>query len=292
MTLGLKTIFFGHALGPERLSGVYHNPGPFGIMMCYGLIITASVFLLEVSRPPTLGRLFGVCGLALCLIGLAGALLVSFSRASYVYAAAALLTLAWGYRTLRWVLISGIGAALVSLIVLPLPSWVFFGLRVSSGVSFRDVLWRAGWDMMVANPWTGIGSGTGVFEAYRSFFIDTGAARGLAVTQAGAAHNIILTKGAELGVVGFVLLVAWHVMVLSRVPRALRAYRRGDWLAGTAAAGVVGITARGVFENGGTLYSGHLDDALLLCLFTLVLYSVDRRDQWGPPVGTSSPDRA
>ena len=81
-----------------------------------------------------------------------------------------------------------------------------------------------------------------------------------------------------MGILGLVLTVVLFIMVLGKVPGALRDYRRGDWLAGMAASGIVGLTIRGLFERSSTLGLGNVNDSLIFFLFVLILLG---RNRWG-----------
>ena len=125
--------------------------------------------------------------------------------------------------------------------------------------------------MLKDNPLTGIGTGSGMFELVRPEYLDSVAFRGLLKTSAGGAHNVFLARGAELGVIGLVLVVLLFVVLLMRVPSNLRRFRDGDWVSGAAAAGVLGLIAHGWFESGATVGMGKLNSGLIFFLFAIVL---------------------
>jgi O-antigen ligase len=259
----------------------YHNANILGVAMAHGLVLTVPLLLTRTPERWTLGRgflWFGLLGAALILLG---ALVATFSRASLLYALVALVTLALCHRRLRLILAGVATVGGLSLLVLPLPAWLLFGFRVSSGMSFRASLWRSGWEIMMDNPWTGIGSGLQVFEAYRPAYLDIAAHRGLLVTQAGGAHNVFLTKGAEMGIAGLILVLVLFIILWSRIPGALRDYARGDWLAGAAAAGVLGLSVRALFESYTTLMMAHIEDSLFFFLLGLVLVGRKKWDDRG-----------
>jgi O-antigen ligase len=125
--------------------------------------------------------------------------------------------------------------------------------------------------MMLDHPWTGAGTGSGTFSLNRAQYLNPEVHTSLLKIQAGGAHNVFISRGAEMGIPGLLLTIALFAMLWTRIPRALRAYRRGDWLPGTAAAGIVGLTVRGMFERSHTLGLGNMADSLLFFLFALVL---------------------
>lgn len=258
----------------ERLSSFYGNPNSLGVMMGHGLVILAAFLLLPSRRfPRTLLKI----PVLLSLLGglsLLAALLASVSRASLLYALGTLAMLIALRRRLRWV-VAALAIATAFLLTLAPPLWLVPTFRLGSGISYRDVLWSSGWQMLRDHPWTGVGSGSQVFEAYRPLYIQGAAERGLLPTQAGSAHNVFLAKGAEMGWPGLVLCVAFFVLICSHIPRALDRYRAGSWVHGAAAAGVFGLTLRGFFETGGTLGLGLLGDSLLFFIFAMILLAED-----------------
>jgi O-antigen ligase len=269
--LGVNEVIHRSTAEAERLSSFYNNANDLGAWMGHGLLILIPFLLLRASRPWTLAR--GTTNILLVAAAalLLGGALISFSRASYLYLLAGTLLLALCHRRMRWIAISGLGGILVFLLVFPLPPWVAAGLRLGSGTSFRTSLWSAGWHMMLDHPWTGVGTGSGAFSLSRAEYLSPDVFTGLLKIQAGGAHNVFISRGAEMGIPGLLLAVLLFVMLWIRVPRALRAYQRGDWLAGTAAAGVVGLTVRGMFERSHTLGLGNVADSLLFFLFALIL---------------------
>ena len=203
------------------------------------------------------------------LVLLAG-IAVSLSRSAMLYVALAVLTLALCRRVPRWILGTAVPVALSVILFAPLPTWFFYVFRLGAGLSFRESLWGAGWRMMTENPAFGIGPGK-TYEVLRASYIEPSIHRELIYTTGGGAHNVFLNSGATMGWIGLILSVVLFALILSRVPRALKRYRQGDWLQGAGAAAVVGLSVRGLFEAGGTLGLGALNDSLMFFLFALIL---------------------
>jgi O-antigen ligase len=223
----------------------------------------------------TLGRgvLFGI--LAGAVLFLFAGLAISVSRSSYLYAGFAVGILTLSRRETRLPALAALGG-LVGFVALLSPTILTYAMRPGSGVSFRDSLWVAGWKILNEHPWTGLGLGANIFESTRAGYVSTAAHRGLLTTTSGQAHNVFLTKGAELGWLGLLLTLVLFVMVAKRIPAAIRAYRQGDWLMGAAAAGFVGLTVRAMFESGVTLGAGHLSDSLIFFFFIILLLGPQR----------------
>ena len=279
--LGPGHVLYSQVATPQRLTSIYENPNALGVTMGHGLAILVPFALVYAARPLNLRRWLILAVLALGILFLAAGLVVSFSRSSYLYFAVVLITLSLCHRRLRNAVASVGVAALLALALLPVPPWAASALRLSSGTSFRGSLWHAGFRILHDHPWTGIGAGYQVFEAYRAPYLGTEAERSLLTTTSGGAHNVFLTNAAQLGWIGLILTLALFAIFWWRVPGALREYRRGDWSRGAAAAAIVGLTVRGMFESGTTLGSGHLPDVLNFFLFGLVLVL--------PPAGARGP---
>ena len=268
---GFEGILFGRGDQPQRLTSIFPNPNTFGVFMGHGLVVFMAYLLARPQQMTTLARSFKWILVLIFALILGAGLLISFSRSSYIYCAVALLTLLFTKRRIRWVALGGAGAALASLFVMPLPVWMYLILRVGSGISFRTSLWETGWNMLKDNPLTGIGTGVGIFELHRSEYLESVAIRALLKTPAGSAHNVFLAKGAELGIIGLFLVVSLFVVLLMRVPFHLRRFGTGDWVSGAAAAGVLGLTAHGLFESGASVGMGKLTNGLIFFLFAIVL---------------------
>jgi O-antigen ligase len=176
------------------------------------------------------------------------------------------------HRRLRIVFLAGLAGTAALFLFVTIPPWLFAGLRLGSGSSFRFSLWSAGWDMMQDHPILGVGTGSSVFESHRAAYLEPSVNRILHKAIGGGAHNVFLTKGAEMGWVGLLLAVALFVLLAIRLPPAIRAYREGSWIHGVAAAGIFGLFLRSFFETGVTLEGGLLTDSLFFFLLAWVLF--------------------
>jgi O-antigen ligase len=273
MTTGVADVLFARGIQPERQTALYENPNTFGVLTASAFVIVTA-FLLRPSRGPRNASWVGgqlALG-AVSLLLLAG-VLVSFSRSNYLYVGVAFLVLCWVRPLTRWLSLAALGAGVLAPFVLPLPLWLVSGLRLSSGLSSREALWEAAWRMFQANPWTGVGSGAEVFERLSPVHMDTDVQRVLTgYLGGGAAHNIWLTKAAELGAVGLALTAVYFLLASAAVPRAIRRYREGDWTGGAAAAGVIGLSVGAFVEVGPTLGTGRLNELLVFQMFVLALW--------------------
>ena len=272
-TLGLQNVLVGRTaeLSPQRLSSIYENPNTLGVVCATSLLILVGYGLSSTRIPLNLVRGVRASVILVFVLTIASGLVLSFSRSAILYAGTASLVLGLQHRRLRWFLTGGVLAAGLSLLLIPMPLWLFVGLRVGSGTSSRVSLWKAAWHMMSENPWTGIGPGDGAFELQRTRFIDPDTAMNLTYLRAGGAHNVFLNNGALMGWLGLALTIAFFFLLWRTVPGALRDYRRGNWVRGVAAAGIVGLTLRALFESGMTLGSARMNNTVPFFLFTAIL---------------------
>jgi glycosyltransferase involved in cell wall biosynthesis/O-antigen ligase len=266
--VGFQEFLYGRLWDPRRLSSIYGNANSFGVLMGNGIVLLAACCLApRAARVSGIGVRRLVLGFGLVLL-FAG-LFVSLSRSAYLYVLTAIVVLSLSHRRLRRGLALAAVLVAVALIVLPLPEWLVTGLRLQAGVSYRDALWSFGWTLLRAHPWTGVGAAA--VDGYRRVYMESGIERAILKASSGGAHNVFLTKGAELGWPGVLLTLSLFLLFLRRVPSALASYREGSWLSGAAAASVVGLSVRGLVESGTTLGTGHLDDSLFFFLSGLVL---------------------
>ena len=267
----LLDILVGQGLSPDRKIGLYGNSNILGVFMGHAMIILTPV-LLSFRWPSMPARAAILVPLiTISLAACAVSMFSTFSRGAYLYAGLGCGLLLLQHRRLRWGVVAGAILGMGGVALSQAGGLLALVLRVGSGLTYRENLWSAGWRMMLDHPWTGIGSGLRVFEYHRPEYIETFASRGLEVTQHGGAHNIFITKGAEMGVIGLLLIIAIFVLIWMRVPEGLRRYRDGDWISGVAAAGITGLSARAFFETGNTLGYGHIEDSLPFLVFALIL---------------------
>jgi len=279
---GLSQILVGVAptwhgsVGPGRWSGLFENPNTYGFFMALGFVIAAAWVL--APRPGSLVLARGLGRLAVTLVALVllAACITSFSRGGLMFAAVAGLTLTTALPRLRWWVLSAAGGFAVWALVTA-PPWILLLGRISSGLSQRDALWRVALGIIRDHPFLGVGSGNDVFEIVRRRYLESTLTRELFYVDAGGAHNVFLTKAAELGIVGLVLTLVVFGFGLARVPLALRRFREGDWFAGFLAAAMVAIAAHGMIEIGQTLGHGRITGALPFFVILLGLEAV-RRD--------------
>ena len=255
--VGLKAAMAPGAEQPQRLLGVGEvaEGRPGGSFQDPNILATFEALGLPAAVAFALGRnlllrVLGAGGFALIVAGIA----LSLSRGGFLAAAGALLVmLAW--RPFRY---AGI-AAFVLVLVLQAGSGSLFGEvqqtsvvagRIQSvsyaaaGGDPRLAIWRTTPEMIAAHPFFGVGANQ---------YPEASLRYGLFAEDLGGsyqhAHNIPLTVGAELGLLGLTALV-WATVALARVLvgaiRRTRGLDRGVAIA--LAAAFTGLALQGMVD--------------------------------------------
>lgn len=215
-TLALANLLlFGAPLA--RLA--YDNPNDYAFILAATLPFTAWL-VLEHRGPQRVAAALAACVMA-------SAVLLSFSRGSALGLAVALV---WHgiteRRHTRALVAGGVLLAIAALVIVSInEEAVSTGLAQKSNeaeynVSDRFVAWTGAAELFADHPVLGVGPGN-----FRLYFHEvTGTPLG--VSALNVSHDAYLDMAAELGVGGFVLFVAYIVIVLSRLGVAI-ARRRG-----------------------------------------------------------------
>lgn len=125
----------------------------------------------------------------------------------------------------------------------------------------RTYMWRAGLDMMLDHPLTGVGD-TDLTELYREYR-PPGAAE-----EHGHLHNNIVMFSAMMGVPGLLVFFAMFGRILVEEIRIARAIPQGEWICRGAALGAVGVFT-GFQVNG--LFEWNFGDAEIAMLLWLTV---------------------
>ncbi len=242
---------YAGAVVDNRATSVFGDPNELGAFAAVVLVVACGFGLSATRRwERVLAGTGGALGLA--------ALLLSLSRGAWLGAVVGLVALAvllpGARRRIGLLVVAAVGVATVLLALAPGSPAEVAGERLGTltdpGANpdeLRPRAWRLAGDLLVAHPLLGIGPGGFTGEA------DV-AGRG-EVSGAVHAHNLVLTVGAEGGLVGLVLLGGLAGALGTATWRGVRAgpglRREGALLAGPAAAllvfvgqGVVDFTFR------------------------------------------------
>jgi O-antigen ligase len=146
-------------------------------------------------------------------------------------------------------------------------------MRLESGLSNRDALWKAAIKMFHNNPlW---GNGPLSFNTSVFYEVDPGFAKEISAhIFGGAAHNLILTKAAETGIFGVLaIILLWgYVLWLFIKNRNLMKHSELQYLYIASGAIFIGIIFRSIFEIGYMIGNGRLNENILpMIIITFII---------------------
>lgn len=226
----------------SRAIGLLVTPNGLGMISGFMLIISIG-YLLKIRESRS--RFWPI---VLIAIGLQlGALIVSFSRGSWLASMAALfvlcLQLLLQSKKLKPVLALLLVTLLVGGLVLsqsePVRRRFVSSFSVASNQD-RIRVWSAAVNMIKANPWVGVGGGN-FPVVYSEYKTENGRARSMAF-----AHNMPLHIAAEFGVLG---LLPFAAMIWIALKRGWRLAGRGDPLVKALFAAYVGMIVHDMVDN-------------------------------------------
>ncbi|HHS13944.1 MAG TPA: O-antigen ligase family protein [bacterium] len=262
---------FLFAFGDQRLGSFYENPNNFAVPF----IVSIPLFASAVMQGPYKGKTR--MGLGVLLGASLICVLITNSRSAYLSVAVSLSVIFAFSPKGRWIWFSGVALA-SSMTMLFFGKEILFLLRLGQGLTGRGYLWRAAWRMMMDHPF---GTGPGTYEQMKGAYIlpaDWIAKITHSSTLPGAAHNLYLTWGAELGLLTAVVLtvcLAGMTIRWFRI-RSLVCSKSNIWLFSGALAILCGLFARAWFESG--VIINDFSDSLyfLLPIWILTVLESDR----------------
>jgi len=156
------------------------------------------------------------------------------------------------------------------------------GLRVERGTSTRDVIWKNSLDIIKNNFWFGIGVGN--FTRAYSTYLDTAFEKAFMGDVAVHAHNEILNKTVEMGVLGLFLILAMYYY-----PGRQGIFLLKKPYSGNDRAIIYGLTgilvanyARSFFEANTFISSGGFYPPILFWLTCIMIIKLNQRYEFGP----------
>jgi O-antigen ligase len=189
-----------------RVNSLFFDPSIYGRFLALVMIAATTAVLWGRARRE---QLIGAATLAWLLAGL----VTSFSQSSIAALLLGLAVLAaWRWDVRGTVYVSVALVAIAGVAVLAAPASLHFGLTgaggsASNATSGRTKLISGGFDLFVARPLQGYGSGSFETEYKRRH-------RASAANATSASHTIPITVAAEQGIVGLALYVALIVVAL------------------------------------------------------------------------------
>jgi O-antigen ligase len=241
--------FLGGSVVEGRLQGAFDQPNQLGAFCAVTLFIAIGLIGGAVTRR---GRIAA----SLAGIVIVAGLLLSLSRGAWVGTGLAMLFLFFAMPEFRRTLITvGLPVLLVALLFGAFnpdaPQVEVVGARVKSltllsPYDARDQIWAEALREMSEEPITGYGPGSFPVASVRS-------ASESATVFAGHAHNFLLTWGAETGIIGVLIILAfcWALVVIGhRALKAtrLRANRRDRMLISGIAGSLISVFGQGFVD--------------------------------------------
>ena len=145
-------------------------------------------------------------------------------------------------------------------------------MRLEMGLSLRDALWKAAWKMLIRSPiW---GNGPLSFDQYKFYDVEPGLAKDIASTAfGGAAHNLLLTKAAELGIFGVLIIIAIWVYIVYVFIKNIKMLRNMSYGYIYIAAGAIyiGLISRSFFEIGNMIGNGRINENIFPLFITALI---------------------
>ena len=148
-------------------------------------------------------------------------------------------------------------------------------LRLESGLSLRDDLWSAAANMIKERPIFGFGPAS--YDEIKFAFLGPSAGRSLAGTSfGGAAHNLYLTKAAEIGIFGLFTLLAFFFFIFYKFFSNFRYLKNSEWLYIYIGSGAVifGLLFRSFFEIGNLIGNGRLGENIITFVFISLIFKL------------------
>jgi len=263
LSTGFSNIFrFG---SPMRFGGIYTGVNALGMHLSFILVVAASKFLyVDLPRKRWLSLIF------VLIVGFA--LFFTFSRSAWLLAVVAVSMILFRFKKGRMFVLTTL--ILLGLLILLFPQVEKLSgviVRLESGITNRDILWKGAIAMIKENPIFGVGPGS-----FRHF-ISEHALRPLVEFGGiigGDSHNFFLTRTAETGIVGLGLILYFFVNYFKVYSRGIQKAKllKLEHVHFGAVAVVIGALARGFFEGKGIMGGGGVSFELffwLMVAFTL-----------------------
>lgn len=273
------SLFLSSSLIPNRLSGFFTNQGALAMNLAYTLPITLSM---AIYGSKSISRLFLLFSVVIMMV----ALFLTFSRAEWVSVAISTTILLSTTKLGRKIILILIFlAAIIILLSDTVQDMLLIILRVESGLTHRDILWKAAWDIFKDNPYLGTGPWTFREYVFNYARVEPGSwISAVVIFSKGSAHNFYLHSAAQLGVGGIIMSIGVIVLYFYKFKAALKTSKRSEFTyflypCGAIIAGAVG---RSFFQATGIITSGWLGGDLyfwVIFIITLRIGEIERNHQ-------------
>ncbi len=251
-------------------AGLFLNSNSFGAVI---LIVAPFWLALSIWSRKKYKRIVSGIIAAILIVALIG----TNSRASMVgFLMTVILFSFWKRRIRRNLAIFAIAAAIVFSI--PTARIIFsVGLRVEQGSTGRMDVWRNTVEIIKQDPWLGVGIGN-FGKAYMPYF-ETVWHRNFFGSMS-SAHNQYLSKTAELGIMGFVLMIILYYFPLRSGINALRIVKERNNQAALYGilGGIVAIYGQSIFETW-VLGVGRIYPDILIWILIIMVLKIERVEE-------------
>lgn len=215
-------------------------------------------------------------------------LILTNSRAAFVGIFLTLVVFSIWAKKLKYFL-ALIAAIMIVLFSFPVIRTVAFaGLRIERGASSRGEIWVNSGKIIRDNLWMGVGVGN--FQEAYDPYLKTAWEKNFFVSVAHA-HNQILSKTVELGIIGFFIMLALYYLPLRSGVRALKKTGSKDhrMVIYGIIGGIIALYGRSIFEASAILgEGGFYPEILFWMMFVMLLKIADRTEGYR---GISRTDR-
>ena len=147
-------------------------------------------------------------------------------------------------------------------------------LRIESGLSSRDVMWKAAWDIFKDHPIIGTGPWTFREYAFSYTRVEPGSwISDIVSFSKGSAHNFYLHSAAELGFGGFLMSTGIFILYFRKFHLIKKLTQSSfNYLLYPCGAIVAGVIGRSFFQANGIITSGWLSmDLYFWVIFSITL---------------------
>jgi len=263
------TLFSTSSMAPNRFAGFFTGQGALALNLAYTLPITLSMSIYSKNNMSRYLLLFSVL-----IMGFA--LFLTFSRAAWVSVAISstilILTTRMGRQFIFMLTILIAGIILSSERI---QDMLLLLMRVESGLSLRDVMWKAAWEIFKDHPIIGTGPWTFREYAFSYARVLPGTwSSDVVIFSKGTAHNFYLHSAAELGVGGLLISTGIFILYFRKYRFILDKIKKTNLnhLLYPCGAIIAGMIGRSFFQANGIITSGWLSmDLYFWVIFSITL---------------------
>ena len=254
---------------PVRYAGFFTGVSAMGMNLSYILPIAFAMTL-------HLRNGFFRILLFFSVLMITGALFLTFARAAWLSAALSTTVLLFTFKRGKQIVLMLFFLS-VSIILFSetVQDMLIVLIRLESGLTQRDILWKAAWEIFKDHPFLGTGPWTYKEYVFSYTRVEPGSwISGVVIFAKGGAHNFYLHSLAEFGISGFFMATGVFVLYFHKYRSAFRASLRSDlrYFLYPCGAIIVGAFGGSFFHGAGIITSGWLSvDLYFWVIFVVTL---------------------